>query len=200
MLTTALSERMVDAITLVLASSVVLIGVSPKPAWLGGVSRTTAIMAGAGLIAIAILPHTGNLTERILRALPLPTALRDRLIEFAAQILLGLRTFHSYYRLAGFALLTAVVWSLDCLTVIAGTRALGFEIPFTVALLLITGLGLGSALPSTPGYVGIYQFVTVSVLTPFGVPPRHRPGLQLCVPGDWLRRGPGARPPRHLPH
>ncbi len=37
-----------------------------------------------------------------------------------------------------------------------------------IALLLVTGLGLGSALPSTPGYIGIYQFVAVSVLTPFG--------------------------------
>jgi uncharacterized membrane protein YbhN (UPF0104 family) len=37
-----------------------------------------------------------------------------------------------------------------------------------VAFLLMAGLGLGSALPSTPGYVGIYQFVAVRVLTPFG--------------------------------
>jgi hypothetical protein len=37
-----------------------------------------------------------------------------------------------------------------------------------MAFLLLTGLGLGSALPSTPGYVGIYQFVAVTVLTPFG--------------------------------
>jgi hypothetical protein len=37
-----------------------------------------------------------------------------------------------------------------------------------MAYLLLTGLGLGSALPSTPGYVGIYQFVAVEVLTPFG--------------------------------
>jgi hypothetical protein len=36
------------------------------------------------------------------------------------------------------------------------------------AFLLIAGLGIGSALPSTPGYLGIYQFVAVSVLTPFG--------------------------------
>ncbi len=168
-LTTALSERMVDAITLVLASSVVLLGVNPKPDWLGGVSRTTAIVAGAGLLAIAILPHTGDLPARILRAIPMPAGLRDRLLEFAAQILLGLRTFHSLGRLAGFALLTAVVWSIDCLTVMAGTHALGVGISFPTALLLITALGLGSALPSTPGYVGIYQFVTVSVLTPFGI-------------------------------
>jgi uncharacterized membrane protein YbhN (UPF0104 family) len=40
--------------------------------------------------------------------------------------------------------------------------------PVEVAFLLIVGLGLGSALPSTPGYVGIYQFVAVSVLVPFG--------------------------------
>jgi uncharacterized membrane protein YbhN (UPF0104 family) len=37
-----------------------------------------------------------------------------------------------------------------------------------VAFLLIASLGLGSALPSTPGYIGIYQFVAVVVLTPFG--------------------------------
>jgi hypothetical protein len=36
-------------------------------------------------------------------------------------------------------------------------------------MLLLTGLGLASALPSTPGYVGIYQFVAVTVLAPLGV-------------------------------
>ena len=38
-------------------------------------------------------------------------------------------------------------------------------------VLLIAGLGLGRALPSTPGYVGIYQFVAVSVLVQFGIAP-----------------------------
>jgi len=168
-LTTALSERMVDAIALVLASSVVLLGVNPKPAWLGDVSRTTALIAGVGLLTIAIVPHTGDLVERLLRRIPMPAGLRDRLLELAAQILLGLRTFHSPGRLAGFAFWTVVVWSLDCVTVMLGAHALGLDLPFRVALLLLTGLGLGSALPSTPGYVGIYQFVTVSVLAPFGV-------------------------------
>jgi uncharacterized membrane protein YbhN (UPF0104 family) len=40
--------------------------------------------------------------------------------------------------------------------------------PLSVAFLLIAGLSVGSALPSTPGYVGIYQFVAVTVLSPFG--------------------------------
>jgi uncharacterized protein (TIRG00374 family) len=176
-LTTALSERIVDAIALVLASSVVLLGVNPKPVWLGDVSRTTAIVAGVGLLAIAIVPHTGDLVERLLRRIPMPAGLRHRLLELAAQILLGLRTLHSPGRLAGFAFFTVVVWSIDCVTVMVGAHALGVDLPFRVALLLLAALGLGSALPSTPGYVGIYQFVTVTVLTPFGV--RHDDALAL---------------------
>jgi uncharacterized membrane protein YbhN (UPF0104 family) len=41
------------------------------------------------------------------------------------------------------------------------------QMSLAIALLLIVGLGLGSALPSTPGYIGIFQFVAVTVLIPF---------------------------------
>lgn len=57
---------------------------------------------------------------------------------------------------------------MDAASTVLGGSALGLAIPIPVAFLLIAGLGLGSALPSTPGYVGIYQFVAVSVLVPFG--------------------------------
>jgi uncharacterized membrane protein YbhN (UPF0104 family) len=55
-------------------------------------------------------------------------------------------------------------------------------------------LGLGSALPSTPGYVGIYQFVAVEVLGPhgFGFPQSSviaytvlAQGLQYLITGFW---------------
>jgi uncharacterized membrane protein YbhN (UPF0104 family) len=61
-----------------------------------------------------------------------------------------------------------LIWSLDALAATVTAAALGLSMPFAVALLLIASLGLGSALPSTPGYVGIYQFVAVTVLGPFG--------------------------------
>ena len=64
--------------------------------------------------------------------------------------------------------LTIVIWTLDAFATLIGAHALGFSMPISVAFLLIAGLGLGSALPSTPGYLGIYQFVAVSVLEPFG--------------------------------
>src|ERR1035441_6305445 len=62
-LTTALSERLMDVIALVLWASLILLGVHPKPEWMGGVARTMALTASLGAIAIAILPHTGGLCE-----------------------------------------------------------------------------------------------------------------------------------------
>ena len=168
-LTTALGERLMDVIVLVLSSSLVLLGVDPKPHWMQELSRTMAIVAGVGAISIILLPHSGGLLERLLHCIPMPGGVRNHLLRFAGQILQGLRAFHNWRRLTGFVLLTAVIWICDAFGVVTGARALGIDISFQVALLLLTGLGLGTSLPSTPGYVGIYQFVGVTVLTPFGV-------------------------------
>ncbi|HTS25390.1 MAG TPA: lysylphosphatidylglycerol synthase transmembrane domain-containing protein [Bryobacteraceae bacterium] len=168
-LTTALSERLMDVIALVLWSSLVLLGLDPKPRWIQDLSGTMAIVAGLGALAIVVLPHTGSLVENLLGRVPLPEHWRNRLLGLAGQVLSGLRAFHDWGRFTGFTVLTVVIWVSDACGVLAGARALGLTISFRVALLLLTGLGLGSALPSTPGYVGIYQFVAVTVLTPFGV-------------------------------
>ena len=61
-----------------------------------------------------------------------------------------------------FSALTAAIWLLDATITILGARALGLQFSYPVARLL-AGLGLGSALPSPPGFVGIYQFVAVTV-------------------------------------
>jgi len=168
-LTTALSERLMDVIALVLGSSIVLLTVSPKPRWMADLSRSMAIVAGIGAVAIMVLPHTGRLLENILLRVPLPAGLRQGLLKMAEQILLGMRAFHDWGRFAGFVFLTLVIWAGDSVSAIVVARALGIHIALGVALLLLTGLGLGSALPSTPGYVGVYQFVAVTILIPFGI-------------------------------
>jgi hypothetical protein len=121
-----------------------------------------------GAIAIGILPLLGSVGRTAIERAPLPHALRPRLITAMEHGLRGLRAFHDARRLSGFLGLTVLIWNLDALGTVIGGAALGFRIPIAVAFLLIAGLGLGSALPSTPGYVGIYQFVAVTVLTPFG--------------------------------
>ena len=167
-LTTALSERMSDAIALVIISSVVLLTLSARPGWFDRAAKPFAIIGLCGALAIALLPRLERLWKYVLGLIPLPEPLRIRLTHVLEQILLGTRTFHDAGRLLGFMAFTLVIWFSDGISTQIGMHALGFSISLPIALLLITGLALGSALPSTPGYVGIYQFVAVSVLVPFG--------------------------------
>ena len=167
-LATALSERVADAIALVVISGAVLLALPAQPGWLAGAARPFAILGLAGAAAIAILPLIESAAAKALRRLPLPHMLRLRVIAALEQGLRGLRAFHDGRRLAGFLAFTIVIWCLDAVGTIVAAAALGFAMSIPVAFLLITGLGVASALPSTPGYVGLYQFVAVTVLTPFG--------------------------------
>jgi uncharacterized protein (TIRG00374 family) len=168
-LTTALTERLMDAIALVLCGSVVLLQVSPKPAWMDQVGRSTAVIAALGALMVVVLPHAEGLIQKVLRRTPLPGGMRDRLLGFAGQILLGLRVFHHAGRLLSFTLLTVLIWVMDAVSTMVASRGFEIHMTFPVALLLLAGMGLGSALPATPGYVGIYQFAAVTILPPFGI-------------------------------
>ena len=167
-LATALSERVADAIALVVISAAVLLILPAQPGWLGGAARPFAILGLFGALAIAILPLLGSVARTAITRAPLPHALRPRLITAVDNGLRGMRAFHNVRRLSGFLGLTVLIWSLDAVGTVVVGAALGLLIPIPVGFLLIAGLGLSSALPSTPGYVGIYQFVAVAVLTPFG--------------------------------
>ena len=169
-LTTALSERMIDAVTLVFISSVVLLTLPTRPGWYASAARPFAIIGMCGVLGIAILPRLERLWHYLLDRAPVPERFRGKLKHILEQILFGMRAFHDWRRLAAFLGMTAVIWFMDAVGTIIGARSLGLHLNLSMAYLFITGLGLGSALPSTPGYVGIYQFVAVTVLTPFGFP------------------------------
>jgi glycosyltransferase 2 family protein len=167
-LTTALSERMVDAITLVFISSLVLLTLSVRPGWYATAAKPFAIIGICGVVGIAILPKLERLWHYLLDRTPVPERFRGKLKHILEQILFGLRSFHDRRRLVAFLGLSAVIWFMDAIGFILAARSLDISLTLSMSFLLITGLGLGSALPSTPGYVGIYQFVAVTVLMPFG--------------------------------
>ena len=169
-LTTALSERVADAIVLVTISAAVLLTAdTTQPGWLANAARPFAILGLGGVAAIAFVPLFSRLWHSILAKIPVPARFREKLEHILDHVLLGIRSFHDPGRLMRFIAFTLVIWMMDAFAVVLGGKALGIPITLPMALLLISGLGLGSALPSTPGYIGIYQFVAVSVLTPFGI-------------------------------
>ena len=167
-LATAISERIADALALAVMSALVLALLPDPPGWLAHAARPFAIAGFAGAAVIAALPFAGRRLTPLIARVPMPEALRGRLLHAFEEGLRGMRAFHDAGRLTAFLGLTAIIWSIDAVGTVVGASALGFTVPLPVAFLLIAGLGVASALPSTPGAIGIYQFVAVSILTPFG--------------------------------
>jgi glycosyltransferase 2 family protein len=168
-LATALAERIVDAVVLLVICSLVLIGLPSPPGWFATAATPFAAIGLAGAAAIAVLPFLGSTGRAVIQRLPIAAALKPRVSEAMDHGLRGMRAFHHPLRLGAFLALALVIWCVDAAGTVIGGAALGLSIPPAAALLLIAGLSLGSALPATPGYIGIYQFVAVSVLTPFGI-------------------------------
>jgi uncharacterized protein (TIRG00374 family) len=166
-LTTALAERLMDAIVLVVAGTIVLRFVPNKPAWLATISNPLLIVGCIAAILIVSIPTFERPALRTLDKLPFSRKAVQQLEHGIEHIAEGIRSFHDPSSFCLFLLLTISIWSLDAygLTILA--RALSMHMSFAVGLLLLVGLGLGSALPSTPGYIGIYQFVAVTILMPF---------------------------------
>lgn len=172
-LATAIGERIADAVVLVCISATVLLTLPLQAGWLAGAARSFAILAFVSALVIAVLPLLESRVMSVLGRAPIPKAVRPALMTTAQHGFRGLRAFHDLRRIVKFGALTALIWSMDAIATVIGGSALGFAIPLPVAFLLIAALGLGSALPSMPGYVGIYQFVAVTVLTPFGFSRAH---------------------------
>jgi glycosyltransferase 2 family protein len=167
-LATALADRFADAIALLIISAVVMLSVGNAPGWLGSAVRPAAIAGIFGILLLALLPLLGGWGRRLVDRMPLSESRRARLTAQIAQVVLGVEAFHDLRRLFLFVVLTGIIWLIDAYGAVITAAALGLHLGAGAALLLIAGLGLGSALPSTPGYVGVYQFVAVTVLTPFG--------------------------------
>jgi hypothetical protein len=168
-LTTALSERVVDAIAVITISSIVLLTMKDRPGWLASAARPFAILGFCGVASIILIPAFEVFWFRFVGLLPLPPKLQTKVEDVLRNGLQGIRSFHDYGRLARFVLFTAIIWSTDAVTAIVLAQSIHVRVTLPMAFLLTAGLALGSALPSTPGYVGIYQFVAVSILTPFGL-------------------------------
>jgi len=169
-LATGFVERFVDLITLILIgfSSLFLTGILALP--LRNALLSMTVVGIVGLLAIIISVSFREQWMRSVMALPiLPMPTKEKLSELIKQFLRGLESLHHSRRIVSFLLFTIIIWTMDGFGTIFLAKAIHLKFSLLEAWLLLAALGLSSAIPSTPGYIGVYQFVTVIVLKPFGV-------------------------------
>jgi glycosyltransferase 2 family protein len=167
-LATALVERFLDVITLVIVGSITLALQGNIPPTLMKAIGIMAFLGFAGLAFILVLPLHEDRILRWMDRLPWPEKISRFLDHQIRRFLSGAHSLQNRRRLAGFMMMTGLIWLIDALLVTLGVRIISQTLRIDQALVLLAALGLSSAIPSTPGYVGVYQFVALLVLVPFG--------------------------------
>jgi uncharacterized protein (TIRG00374 family) len=149
----------------------------PAHAHVGGrslpaVVTSAAVLFGILLLLALIVVHRPapwlTVFERVGRRL-LPARLAERFISGTEGIIAGLVVLKSPSRFAGVVFWSLVLWLKNAAAFAICFRAFGIAIPVEAALLLQGIIGFGVAVPSTPGYIGVFEAATLVTLQFYGV-------------------------------
>ena len=170
-LATIAAERMLDGLTtagLVLLASRLLPAV---PAWLVAASRVAGAVFGAGILVLWLgltgRPWVSVLLDRVVARFPVlapPSIWTLRFLD-------GLAVLHSPALLARVVLVTALAWAASTIEYWLAAAAVGVALSPAAAAFCVSAIGLSSAIPAAPGYIGTQELAGVTVLGLWHVPP-----------------------------
>lgn len=172
-------DRLFDALVLVLLMLLAMLDPAfPGDTRMGGRAITTWAAAAAG-VSVALMAALYLIVLFPARLVTLYEAFarrvaprfeergRDALLAFAA----GLGVLRSPGRFVAVLGWTLAHWLLNAVAFWIGFRAVGITAPFTAALFLQGLIAIGVALPSSPGFFGVFEAFAKAGLVIYGVSP-----------------------------
>jgi uncharacterized protein (TIRG00374 family) len=82
--------------------------------------------------------------------------------------------------------LSACTWTLSAFTVVLVGRSVGVELEPLQAVFVTSALALGVAIPSSPGYIGTYQWIGVAALGLLDVPVEQALAFSILMQASWF--------------
>lgn len=156
-------DRLMDSLALVLLFSTALVA-RPSTTLPRGAVPAVMGMAIAGLIFFVVLARYSQKGGEWIASLPLPVFVRRVLTSFLS----GAAPLRSFKTLGAALILSALLWCLIAAIFFGVGRAFGLPLTWPDATLLLAGIALGVALPSTPGFIGTYEAAGVGTLSLLG--------------------------------
>jgi uncharacterized protein (TIRG00374 family) len=177
-LATVVLDRGSDLVGLVVVLLVTLPFVTPA-AWLGRIVIGSVI--GTAVLVLCLLG-----ARRYSR-----TRARDRHAErgvlrrVARDVVDGLAEPLGRRRLAAVLALSVTAWGTWAVGALFVGRALGIELTLLEALFVAAVINLGVAIPSSPGFVGTYQWLAIAALGLFAVPQEEAFAFAILLQAVW---------------
>jgi len=173
-------ERVSDGVMLVLFLVVTAPTVAFPRKLLGSALLVGALFVAVLVVMIALAYGAGHEDHPLSRVL---ARLEGSRLSFVGrvlrQVLGGLQALNDRQAVGRLVGYTVLIWSANGVLVWLVLRAFHIDVPLTAGFLLTAVLNLGMAVPSTPGYVGIFEYLMVLVLGLYGV--SHTPALAAAL-------------------
>ena len=171
-LATVAAERVLDGLaTVALVLLTLPLLPTTAPQWLLTGGKVAGLVFVTGLLALWLLLIARSLVARVLDRLSAAIPLLARPAAWALRFVDGLVALRTPRLLAATLALTALAWLASIAEYWLATRAVGVHLSLAAAAFCISAIGLSSAVPAAPGYVGTQELVGVAVLGLWGVPP-----------------------------
>jgi len=170
-------DRACDVVTLALFLAVGL-NVVASPGWL------VRMAVGAALLVVLIaaaLVFSRQYAKRRAR----DRRSRGRLRQLARDAIETLAAPVGRRRAATWLALSIGTWSLGAVAVALVARAVGIDLSALDAVFVSAALSLGVAIPSSPGYVGTYQWIGVASLGLLDVPVNEALAFTILMQASW---------------
>ncbi len=174
-LSSLVAERLFDGITIIALLFVGLLTAGiPATATINGIDLGTlsarlAIAPAVLLILCAVALGFPDLAKRMVRSVVPSAIVVERLCQLIDGVRAGLSALTSPSRVLGAAGWSIVHWVSNALSFYLAFQAFSIAVGFGGALLMQSLLVVLIAVPSTPGYFGVFESAIKAVLIVFGV-------------------------------
>jgi uncharacterized protein (TIRG00374 family) len=171
-------ERVFDGLVMLALMAVAIAAPSfPVHAAVGGrslsaIAASTAVLFAMILLIALLVANRPKfwlvLVERVSRR-TLPARIADRIVRTSDGIVAGLLPLKNPARFLGVVLWSLLLWVKNAAAFAICFKAFGLDVPLEAAFLLQGIIGFGVAVPSTPGYVGVFEAAALVTLGFYGV-------------------------------
>lgn len=164
-LSTIALERVLDGVSLVIML-LILLPSAALPGELVGPAVTVGIAFIVAFLGMIVLAFTARGDDSVVHQFltRLDAGRTAPVARMARQIVTGLQALQNGRSLLLILVYTAVIWGSNVVFFWLLLRAFHITVPVAAGALLTAVLNLGMAVPSSPGYVGVFEYLMVLTL------------------------------------
>ena len=169
--TTVVIERVFDGLVMLSFVGLALLVVDLQLDEIRQVATFAAPIFFTAMVVFFILATQPNIFRRLVKffANLLPSAIGEKLVGFAEEIIAGLEGLRTLRHLLGAIIASFATWSIEAVVYWLVMIAFGFDLGYPVALLVVGIANLAGLVPASPGMLGVYEFFVTLVLVGVGI-------------------------------